>query len=113
MNTHQIKIICARWTNLCPGVAPVWLRLHRVNPRPGGNDRIPADYSVRNIAGANIILAEVVKVGPEGAVHHRAEIRRRVIAVVEFLDCDDVRLQSLKNPKRERLVTLRIAIEVG
>src|SRR6266850_5454983 len=98
---------------LRPGIASVRLRLYRVDPRTGGNDWIPADDTIWNIAGANIILAEVVKIRPECAVHHRPKIRWRVVAVIEFLDRNNVRFQTLKNANRKRLITLAITVEVG
>jgi exodeoxyribonuclease VII small subunit len=57
-------------------------------------------------------LAVVNEIRPERRVQHRAKIRRGVVAVIEFLDAADVRLESLQNPQREWLVTLRVAVQI-
>src|SRR5262249_53422884 len=72
--------------------------------------RKAADYSVWDAVS---ILAEVVKIGAESAVDHCSKIRRRIVAVIKFLNRNDVGLQTLKNPKRKGLVRLRVPIEVG
>src|ERR1041385_2363262 len=99
--------------NLSPGKATIGLGLNCVAPRPGGDDRIAADHAVRNWAVGCVVLAEINEVRSESGVHHGPKIGGSIVAVIKFLDGDDVRLESLKDTQCEGLITLNIAIQIG
>src|SRR5436190_18452870 len=108
MNACYIQVLCAGQSDLGPGKTSIVNE--RVDPRSSRYYRKAADYAIWNAVSA---LTEIFNIRPECAVHHGPKIRRRIDAVVELLNRNNVRLQTLKNPKRKRLITLGVAIEIG
>jgi hypothetical protein len=81
-----------------------------VRPRPAAAEREAADDAVRELVAG---LAEEDEVRAERRVHERAEVGGRAAPVVELLDRDEVRLQSLEDAEARILVLLAVAGEVG
>ena len=112
MNADDVKWIGPGQLNLCPSITPVWLRLHRVVPRAGRDNWPAADDAIGNIAARIIWLAVINKVRPKATVHQHTKIGRRVVAVIKFLNGDDVRLRALQDSQCKRLVTLGVTVQV-
>src|SRR5439155_20759525 len=95
-----------RQSNSGPREAAV--RHERVIPRASVNDRVAADDAIRN-AVAGVGLAKIGEVRAESGIQHHAKIGRCIVAEIELLDGNHVRLEALQDVQTRRLVLLKIA----